>query len=145
MPGASPLADSLDTVKRLEDAGAAAIVLRSLFEEQITREQNGLVHDMEVTTAIVRRGALLLPEARRVRLRPRRVPRADPQDQGGGEGAGDRLAQRHDATRAGSSYAQPMQQAGADALELNVYYVATDPKETGARGRAAARSRSSRR
>ena len=35
MPGASPLADSLDTVKRLEDAGAAAIVLRSLFEEQI--------------------------------------------------------------------------------------------------------------
>src|SRR5450756_1774711 len=34
MPGASPLADSLDTVKRLEDAGAAAIVLRSLFEQR---------------------------------------------------------------------------------------------------------------
>ena|SRR5674536_357308 len=49
MPGASPLADSLDTVKRLEDAGAAAIVLRSLFEEQITREQSGLVHNIEVT------------------------------------------------------------------------------------------------
>jgi dihydroorotate dehydrogenase (fumarate) len=39
LPGASPLADDLDTVRRLEDAGAAAIVLRSLFEEQITREQ----------------------------------------------------------------------------------------------------------
>ena len=37
MPGASPLADEIDTVRRLEDAGAAAIVLRSLFEEQITR------------------------------------------------------------------------------------------------------------
>ena len=37
--GASPLADELDTVRRLEDAGAAAIVLRSLFEEQIAREQ----------------------------------------------------------------------------------------------------------
>ena len=37
--GASPLADDLDTVRRLEDAGAAAIVLRSLFEEQIAREQ----------------------------------------------------------------------------------------------------------
>ena len=37
--GASPLSDDLDGVKRLEDAGAAAIVLRSLFEEQITREQ----------------------------------------------------------------------------------------------------------
>ena len=39
MVGASPLSDDLDAVKRLEDAGAAAIVLRSLFEEQITREQ----------------------------------------------------------------------------------------------------------
>jgi dihydroorotate dehydrogenase (fumarate) len=37
--GASPLSDDLDGVKRLEDAGASAIVLRSLFEEQITREQ----------------------------------------------------------------------------------------------------------
>ena len=36
MAGASPLADSLDSVRRLEDAGCAAIVLRSLFEEQIT-------------------------------------------------------------------------------------------------------------
>ena len=35
MPGSSPLADDLDSVRRLEDAGAAAIVLRSLFEEQI--------------------------------------------------------------------------------------------------------------
>src|SRR5262245_65193123 len=39
MPGASPLVDDLDTVKRLEDAGAAAIVMHSLFEEQIRREQ----------------------------------------------------------------------------------------------------------
>src|SRR6186713_1746709 len=39
--GASPLADDLDGVRRLEDAGAAAIVLRSLFEEQITREMLG--------------------------------------------------------------------------------------------------------
>ena len=39
VPGASPLADDLDGVRRLEDAGAAAIVMRSLFEEQITREQ----------------------------------------------------------------------------------------------------------
>ena len=38
MPGASPLVDRLDTVLRLEDAGASAIVMRSLFEEQISRE-----------------------------------------------------------------------------------------------------------
>ena len=39
VPGASPLADDLDTVRRLEDAGAPAIVLRSLFAEQIAREE----------------------------------------------------------------------------------------------------------
>ena len=39
MPGASPLADDMDVVRRLEDAGAAAIVLRSVFEEQLVLEQ----------------------------------------------------------------------------------------------------------
>ena len=39
MPGASPLVDHLDNVRRLEDAGAAAIVMHSLFEEQITSQQ----------------------------------------------------------------------------------------------------------
>ena len=38
MPGASPLVDNLDDVKRLEDAGAAAIVMHSLFEEQINAD-----------------------------------------------------------------------------------------------------------
>ena len=38
MPGASPLVDDLGAVRRLEDAGAAAIVMHSLFEEQITHE-----------------------------------------------------------------------------------------------------------
>ena len=48
MPGASPLVDDLDAVRRLEDAGAAAIVMHSLFEEQITREDLGVVHDILV-------------------------------------------------------------------------------------------------
>ncbi len=39
MPGASPLVDDLDMVRRLEDAGAAAIVMHSLFEEQIVGEE----------------------------------------------------------------------------------------------------------
>src|SRR5512141_1945928 len=46
MPGASPLSDDLDSVRRLEDAGASAIVLRSLFEEQIARDQLGLDRDV---------------------------------------------------------------------------------------------------
>jgi len=48
MPGASPLVDDLDTVKRLEDAGAAAIVMHSLFEEQIAQEQLGHLMDVEM-------------------------------------------------------------------------------------------------
>src|SRR5262245_16820772 len=44
LPGASPLVDHLDMVKRLEDAGAAAITMHSLFEEQIEREQLGTLH-----------------------------------------------------------------------------------------------------
>ena len=39
MPGASPLVDCIDTVLQLEDAGASAIVMHSLFEEQISRER----------------------------------------------------------------------------------------------------------
>ena len=47
MTGASPLADHLDTVRRLEDAGCAAIVLHSLFEEQITQAESGRIHQMD--------------------------------------------------------------------------------------------------
>src|SRR5471032_2981857 len=47
MAGASPLGDHLDTVKRLEDAGCAALVLHSLFEEQITQAESGRIHEMD--------------------------------------------------------------------------------------------------
>ena len=48
MPGASPLVDDLDTVMRLEDAGASAIVMHSLFEEQITGEKLATIYMMEL-------------------------------------------------------------------------------------------------
>src|SRR6185436_18474234 len=47
MVGASPLVDHLDTVKRLEDGGSAAIVLHSLFEEQISLAKSGRIHQMD--------------------------------------------------------------------------------------------------
>ena len=47
MPGASPLVDDLSTVRRLEDAGAAAIVMHSLFEEQLELEHTALERDVE--------------------------------------------------------------------------------------------------
>src|SRR5450756_733372 len=50
MPGASPMVDDMDLVRRLEDAGAAAIVMHSLFEEQITREEVGTIRQMEIVS-----------------------------------------------------------------------------------------------
>jgi dihydroorotate dehydrogenase (fumarate) len=47
MTGASPLTDHLDTVRRLEDAGCAAIVLYSLFEEQISEAESGRIRQMD--------------------------------------------------------------------------------------------------
>jgi dihydroorotate dehydrogenase (fumarate) len=48
MPGASPMVDDLDLVKRLEDAGAGAIVMHSLFEEQISGEHLASIYHMEL-------------------------------------------------------------------------------------------------
>src|SRR5579871_797889 len=47
IPGASPMVDDLDTVRRLEDAGAPMIVMHSLFEEQLVGEQLAVVRSME--------------------------------------------------------------------------------------------------
>jgi dihydroorotate dehydrogenase (fumarate) len=130
MPGASPLADSIDTVRRLEDAGAAAIVLRSLFEEQITREQLGLVHHMEVHDESFAEAISYFPKPDEFVF--------------GSEEYCRQIARIKDAVKVPViaslngitsegwlSYAAKLQQAGADALELNVYFVATDPAETG--------------
>jgi dihydroorotate dehydrogenase (fumarate) len=131
MPGASPLADSLDTVKRLEDAGAAAIVLRSLFEEQITRERDGLVYHMEVTEAASAEALSYFPKTEDFvfgtheyleQIRKMKAAVKVPV-----------IASLNGTTNEGwLSYAKSIQEAGADALELNVYFIATDPKETGA-------------
>ena len=69
MPGASPLVDDLDTVRRLEDAGAAAIVMHSLFEEQITREQVATFATPSRTAQSFAEALTLLPE-------PRGLPRS---------------------------------------------------------------------
>ncbi len=47
VPGAGPFVDSLDTVRRLEDAGAPLIVMHSLFEEQVAREEVNLTRSIE--------------------------------------------------------------------------------------------------
>ena len=96
MTGASPLADHLDTVRRLEDAGCAAIVLHSLFEEQITQAESGRIHhldplDRQFTTIVS-----YFPEPEAYALGPDEYPRTHQAREGRGQDSRDRLPQRHD-------------------------------------------------
>ena len=130
MPGASPMADELDSVKRLEDAGAAAIVLRSLFEEQITLEQEGMIHHMEIHEEGFAEALSYFPKPDDFAFGPaqyldqiRRVKAALKVPV---------IASLNGTSPAGwLDYSKQIQQAGADALELNVYFVPTDASETG--------------
>jgi len=131
MPGASPLVDDLDTVKRLEDAGASAIVMHSLFEEQITREQIGAVHNILVHEDSFAEALSYFPQPDEYALGPdrylehlRRIKAAVKVPV---------LGSLNGTTPQGwLGYAKQIQEAGADALEINFYHVATDPKESGA-------------
>ena len=127
--GASPLSDELDGVRRLEDAGAAAIVLRSLFEEQITREQLTEYENLERHGESSAEAASYFPSPHSFALGPfqylehlRRVKDAVRVPV---------MASLNGATPGGwIDYARLMEQAGADALELNLYRIATSPDTT---------------
>ncbi len=130
MPGASPLVDDLDMVRRLEDAGAAAIVMHSLFEEQITRDQLGTIHSMEIHEHAFAEALSYFPRPEAYRLGPdqyleqlRRIKETVRVPV---------VASLNGVTPSGwLDHARLIQQAGADALELNFYYIATSPSESG--------------
>jgi dihydroorotate dehydrogenase (fumarate) len=130
LPGASPLVEDLDTVRRLEDAGAAAIVMHSLFEEQITREEIGNIYNLQQAASFA--------EA------PAYFPRAE-EFAFGPEPYLNQIRRIKDAVRVPViaslnghtphgwlKYARLMEEAGADALELNLYFLAADPWDSGA-------------
>ena len=94
MPGASPLVDDLDMVRRLEDAGAAAIVMHSLFEEQLVGEQLAHATYTEAPAESFPEALSYFPRPSEFALGPDDVSRAAAAHQGGGRGAGHRLAQR---------------------------------------------------
>ena len=128
---ASPLTGSIDSLKRLQDAGIAAAVLPSLFEEQIEHEEMA-THDLMLY------GAEVSPEARGFFPEPQHYR----------NGPDQYLKLIEDAKRALSvpviaslnghtpggwtSIAKRFEQAGADAIELNVYFLAADPGDTSA-------------
>lgn len=125
MPGASPLVDDLDTVRRLEDAGAAAIVMHSLFEEQLTREQVAVARYMDVPSESFAEALTYLPSPDTFALGPEEY--LEHLHKVKSAVSVPVIASLNGATDGGwLGYAQLMQGAGADALELNVYFLATD-------------------
>jgi len=130
VPSASPLTADVDFIRRLEDAGAAAVVLHSLFEEQITHEAAELEHLTTTGTESFAESLSYFPAAHEFRLGPeeylehiRKTKQAVDIPV---------IASLNGATPGGwVSYASKMEQAGADALELNVYFVAANPSLSG--------------
>jgi dihydroorotate dehydrogenase (fumarate) len=125
VPSASPLSEEIDNIKRMEDAGASAVVLYSLFEEQIVQERLELHDRLTQGTESFAEALTYFPQPPQFHLGPeeylnhiRKAKAAV---------AIPVIASLNGTSIGGwTNYAQQMQQAGADALELNVYYVPTD-------------------
>jgi dihydroorotate dehydrogenase (fumarate) len=130
MPGASPMVDDLDTVRRLEDAGASAIVMHSLFEEQITGEKLATIYHMELYADSYSEALSYFPRSDDFALGPDQYLE---QIQRIKQAVNVPVIGSLNGTTPGGwiEYAKQIEQAGADALELNTYFVATDPQETG--------------
>lgn len=130
MVGASPMAHHLDTVRRLEDAGAAAIVMHSLFEEQISQEQAATIQHVEAHTESFAEALSYFPRPGEFALGPEQY--LEQVSRIKAAVSIPVIASLNGTTAGGwAKYASRIQQAGADALELNVYFLATDPEETG--------------
>jgi dihydroorotate dehydrogenase (fumarate) len=128
---ASPLSGHLDTLMRLEDAGASAVVMQSLFEEQIELEAMDLHSLLEGMAESFPEALDYLPEMDDYNTGPTAYLQYL-------EAAKDLVSIPVIGSLNGSSaggwvrYAKSIEEAGVDALELNIYYVAADPDTTGA-------------
>ncbi len=122
---ASPLSEHLGNIKKMEQAGAAAVVMHSLFEEQIEQDSEAL--DRSLSMGGSAEAASYFPNVDSYRIGPEtylenlakakasvKIPI---------------IASLNGASSGGwTEYAKKMQQAGADAIELNIYTIATDPR-----------------
>jgi dihydroorotate dehydrogenase (fumarate) len=130
VPSASPLSDEVDTIKRLEEAGAAAVVLYSLFEEQLRRESAELDFHLSHGTESFAEALSYFPEPSEFRVGPEdyleHIAKAKAAVQI------PIIASLNGSTLGGwTAYAKQIQQAGADALELNIYSIPTEDDVAG--------------
>ncbi len=128
---ASPLGDNIDNLKKMEDAGAGAVVLHSLFEEQLRLEAFELHHHLTHGTESYPEALSYFPEPQDLLIGPEvylrhitaakkavKIPI---------------IASLNGSTVGGwTDYARKMEEAGADAIELNIYYIPTDMNLPGA-------------
>ena len=130
VPSASPLSKSLDNIKRLEDAGAAAIVMYSLFEEQIDQESRHLDFCLTQGTESYAEALTYFPEHKEFNLTPDQYLNHIRQAK---ESVGIPIIGSLNGISSGGwiKYARKIQEAGADALELNMYFLPTDPSLRG--------------
>jgi dihydroorotate dehydrogenase (fumarate) len=127
--GSCPLGASLDTIRHLEDAGAAAVVLPSLFEEEIMGAVQAQM-EMESAGAGFAEASSYLPNPDGYHVGPDQYLE---HLQAAKEAVSIPIIASLNGTTAGgwTKYAEKMEQAGADAIELNTYYIATHATETG--------------
>ncbi len=125
VPSASPLSSSVNNIKRMEDAGAAAVVLHSLFEEQVDTEAENLAHWLDYGTESFAEALTYFP--------PHDVYRREPDDyvelirQAKQAVEIPIIPSLNGVTPGGwTRYAKRFEEAGADAVELNVYYIPTN-------------------
>ncbi|MFA6599943.1 MAG: dihydroorotate dehydrogenase-like protein [Candidatus Omnitrophota bacterium] len=129
VPSASPLSEEVSTIRKMEDAGASAIVMHSLFEEQIVAESVELQHHLSENTDSFAEALSFFPEAAEYRVGPEEylehIRKAK-------AALGIPVIASLNGTTGGgwTNYAKKIEQAGADALELNIYYIPTDPDLT---------------
>jgi dihydroorotate dehydrogenase (fumarate) len=123
---ANPLGRNLDNLKRMEAAGAAAVVLPSLFEEQIVHESHELDYFLSHGTYSYAEALTYFPEPHRFELTPSQY--LDHLERAKRALEIPVIASLNGVSNGGwIEYARLMQGAGADALELNLYFIPTDP------------------
>jgi dihydroorotate dehydrogenase (fumarate) len=129
---ASPLSEDVAHIKKMEDAGAAAVVLHSLFEEQLVKEseelEEALVHGAESSAE----ATSFFPKASEYKL--------GPEEYLAHIAAAKKAVDipviaslNGNSTGGWTDYAKQIQQAGANALELNIYNIPTDMDLAGAK------------
>jgi dihydroorotate dehydrogenase (fumarate) len=131
VPSASPLSDELDSIKRMEDVGASAVVLHSLFEEQVRSEQEAVQYHLMYGTDSFPESLTFFPKQTEFIAGPEeylgKIRKAK-------EAVHIPIIASLNGAAIGGwvDYAQKIQQAGADALELNIYFIPTELDRTSA-------------